>query len=143
MAGTCAELAGLRAELDACASGKRARTESVRRFLTLLSERSERDSARAAAHGLALLSSASARSAMAEEERLLVYEQVAIAAADSGDVTGAEQCVKHLERAFPGSIRAGRLRGMVLEASGDLAAAREKYATFAPPLRILTYLAHS
>ncbi|KAF9290745.1 ER membrane complex subunit 2 [Mortierella alpina] len=57
----------------------------------------------------------------------LVYEQVAIAALDTGDDVLAQKCIQALEDKFPGSARVRRLHGMQLEAAGKLTEAGEIY----------------
>ena len=50
----------------------------------------------------------------------LVHEQVAIAALDCGDVDLARTLIIKIDAAFPESLRAAMLKGMLFEAMGDL-----------------------
>ncbi|KAI8448840.1 hypothetical protein BY996DRAFT_4590450 [Phakopsora pachyrhizi] len=56
-----------------------------------------------------------------------IYEQVAIAALDTGRLELATKAIKRLESRFPGSTRVSILHGMLLEARGDLITAKEYY----------------
>lgn len=118
------EVAALKAEIS---SAKKTSMNSVRRLLTLMRETQRKDAQLVSTHGDAFLKSSAIKS-VPDEERFLIYEQVAIAACECGDVEVADRCVSRLESRFPGSIRAGRLRGMVEEASGDIDGARATYA---------------
>ncbi|KAK6804818.1 hypothetical protein RDI58_002602 [Solanum bulbocastanum] len=68
-------------------------------------------------HGLSILNDSKKRSALGPEEWTL-YEQVAVAAMDCQSIDVAKDCIKVLQRKFPGSKRVGRLEAMLLEARG-------------------------
>lgn len=57
-----------------------------------------------------------------------MYEQICVAALDSGDVNLANECITLLLKKFPDSSRVGRLLGMQKEQSGEYEAALEIYA---------------
>ncbi|KAJ1919823.1 tetratricopeptide repeat domain-containing protein [Mycoemilia scoparia] len=61
------------------------------------------------------------------EDAWLAYEQICVAACDTGKIQLAKICVEELEKKFPGSLRVLRLNGMILEASKDLPGAEAIY----------------
>lgn len=56
-----------------------------------------------------------------------VYEQVAVAAVDLGNVQLAKSVIQRLESKFPESPRVAVLHGMLMEAQGDILGAKEFY----------------
>lgn len=79
-------------------------------------------------HGVAILNDPKKRSALGPEEWTL-YEQVAIAAMDCQNLDVAKECIKSLQRKFPGSKRVGRLEAMLLEANGQWVEAEKAYSS--------------
>lgn len=57
-----------------------------------------------------------------------VYEQICVAALDTGDANLANECIVLLLKKFPDSARVGRLVGMQKEQAGEFEAALEIYA---------------
>ena len=100
----------------------------MRAYLALLRETARGDAEAVSALGPAFFAGNVKSKAVPEEELYLVAEQVAIACCETGRLKDAEMAVTHLEGRFPGSIRAGRLRGMLEEAAGDIDGARATYA---------------
>lgn len=54
-------------------------------------------------------------------------EQYAIAALDHGEVGVAKEQLESLQKQFPGSVRVGRIQGMVHEAQGQWTEALKVY----------------
>ncbi|XAR63615.1 hypothetical protein NMG60_11023620 [Bertholletia excelsa] len=79
-------------------------------------------------HGLSILNDPKKRSSIGPEEWTL-YEQVAIAAMDCQCLDIAKDCIKVLQKQFPGSKRVGRLEAMLLEAKGSWAEAEKAYSS--------------
>lgn len=79
-------------------------------------------------HGLSILNDSKNRSALGPEEWTL-YEQVAVAAMDCQSIDVAKDCIKVLQRKFPGSKRVGRLEVMLLEARGLWSQAENAYSS--------------
>ncbi|PHT41122.1 hypothetical protein CQW23_19976 [Capsicum baccatum] len=79
-------------------------------------------------HGLSILNDSKKRSALGPEEWTL-YEQVAVAAMDCQSIDVAKDCIKVLQRKFPGSKRVGRLEAMLLEARGLWSEAENAYSS--------------
>lgn len=78
-------------------------------------------------YGLSILNDPSQRSALGPDEWTL-YEQVATAAMDCQCTDVAKDCIKVLQKKFPGSKRVGRLEAMLLEAKGSWAEADKAYS---------------
>ena len=57
-----------------------------------------------------------------------LYEQISIAALDTGDTNIANECIALLMKKFPDSARVGRLLGMQLEQAGQYEGALEVYS---------------
>jgi tetratricopeptide (TPR) repeat protein len=57
-----------------------------------------------------------------------LYEQISIAALDTGDTNISNECITLLMKKFPESARVGRLLGMQLEQAGKYEGALEVYA---------------
>ncbi|KAG6505649.1 hypothetical protein ZIOFF_038014 [Zingiber officinale] len=109
-------------------------------YLCLVRKLKPRRSDKVLKHGLAILNDPKARSNLGGEEWTL-YEQVAFAAFDCQQHNVAKvfslslplplhmcDCVAVLSKEFPGSLRVGRLEGMLLEAENSWAEAEKVYA---------------
>ncbi|XP_042458968.1 ER membrane protein complex subunit 2-A-like [Zingiber officinale] len=96
-------------------------------YLCLVRKLKARRSEKVLKHGLAILNDPTVRSKLGGEEWTL-YEQVAFAAFDCQQHNVAKDCIAVLSKEFPGSLRVGRLEGMLLEAKGALAEAEKVYA---------------
>ncbi|XP_042391367.1 ER membrane protein complex subunit 2-like [Zingiber officinale] len=96
-------------------------------YLCLVHKLKPRRSDKVLKHGLAILNDPKARSNLGGEEWTL-YEQVAFAAFDCQQHNVAKDCVAVLSKEFPGSLRVGRLEGMLLEAENSWAEAEKVYA---------------
>ncbi|WOL05436.1 ER membrane protein complex subunit 2-A-like [Canna indica] len=96
-------------------------------YLCLVRKLKARRSEKVLNHGLTILNDPKARSRLGREEWTL-YEQVAIAAMDCQQYDIAKDCIAVLSKEFPGSIRVGRLEGLLLEAKGSWAEAENAYA---------------
>ncbi|KAL0927579.1 hypothetical protein M5K25_001763 [Dendrobium thyrsiflorum] len=96
-------------------------------YLCLVRKLKARRSEKVLRHGLFILNSPIARSKLGGEEWTL-YEQVAVAAMDCHRNDIANDCIEALSKKFPGSIRVGRLKGMLLEAKGAWPDAEKIYA---------------
>ncbi|KAG5626327.1 hypothetical protein H5410_011545 [Solanum commersonii] len=79
-------------------------------------------------HGFSILNDSKKRSALGPEEWTL-YEQVSVAAMDCQSIDVAKDCIKVLQRKFPGSKRVGRLEAMLLEARGLWSEAENAYSS--------------
>ncbi|XP_059312220.1 uncharacterized protein LOC132063607 [Lycium ferocissimum] len=79
-------------------------------------------------HGLSILNDSKKRSALGHQEWTL-YEQVAVAAMDCQSIDVAKDCIKVLQKKFPGSKRVGRLEAMLLEARGLWSEAESAYSS--------------
>ncbi|PKA50125.1 hypothetical protein AXF42_Ash019644 [Apostasia shenzhenica] len=96
-------------------------------YLCLVQKLGARRSEKVLKHGLSILNDPRARSRLGVEEWTL-YEQVAIAALDCQQIDVAKECIAALSMKFPGSIRVGKLEGMLLEAKEAWADAEKAYA---------------
>ncbi|PKU72249.1 ER membrane protein complex subunit 2-A [Dendrobium catenatum] len=96
-------------------------------YLCLVRKLKARRSEKVLRHGIFILNSHIARSKLGGEEWTL-YEQVAVAAMDCHRNDIANDCIEALSKKFPGSIRVGRLKGMLLEAKGAWPDAEKIYA---------------
>ncbi|KAK4379059.1 hypothetical protein RND71_000921 [Anisodus tanguticus] len=97
-------------------------------YLCLVHELKLRRSDMVLKHGLSILNDNKKRSALGPEEWTL-YEQVAVAAMDCQSIDVAKDCIKVLQRKFPGSKRVGRLEAMLLEARGLWSEAENAYSS--------------
>ncbi|XP_031128633.1 ER membrane protein complex subunit 2-like [Ipomoea triloba] len=97
-------------------------------YLCLVRKLKLRRSDKVLKHGLSLLNDSKTRSGLGAEEWTL-YEQVAIAAMDCQCLDVAKDCIKVLQKKFPGSKRVGRLEAMLLEAKGLWAEAGKAYSS--------------
>uniref|UniRef100_A0A7N0TA71 ER membrane protein complex subunit 2 n=1 Tax=Kalanchoe fedtschenkoi TaxID=63787 RepID=A0A7N0TA71_KALFE len=97
-------------------------------YLCLIRKLKVRRSDKVVKHGLTILNDVKQRSALGPDEWTL-YEQVAVAAMDCQCLEVAKECVKALQKKFPGSKRVGRLEGMLLEAKGAWAEAEKAYSS--------------
>lgn len=95
-------------------------------YLCLVRKLKARRSEKVLKHGLFILNNPRARSKLGEEEWTL-YEQVAFAAMDCSRNDIAKDCIETLLKKFPGSIRVGRLQGMLYEANGAWSEAEKVY----------------
>ncbi|ONK80223.1 uncharacterized protein A4U43_C01F15280 [Asparagus officinalis] len=95
-------------------------------YLCLVRKLKARRSDKVLKHGLSILNDHRARSKLGGEEWTL-YEQVAIAAMDCQRVDIAKDCIAELRKQFPGSMRVGRLEGMLLEVKGAWPEAEKAY----------------
>ncbi|KNZ44004.1 uncharacterized protein VP01_960g1 [Puccinia sorghi] len=75
----------------------------------------------------AVILGASVRASRLADDIWTVYEQIAVAALDTGDVQLAKTVIQRLEGKFPNSARVTVLHGMFLEAQGDLLGAKSFY----------------
>ncbi|URD72282.1 Tetratricopeptide repeat protein [Musa troglodytarum] len=96
-------------------------------YLCLVRKLKARRSDKVLKHGLSILNDHRARSSLGAEEWTL-YEQVAFAAMDCQQYDVAKDCIAVLSKQFPGSIRIGRIEGMLLESKGAWAEAEKVYA---------------
>ncbi|CAL9145887.1 uncharacterized protein LOC135628169 [Musa acuminata AAA Group] len=96
-------------------------------YLCLVRKLKARRSNKVLKHGLSILNDHRARSKLGAEEWTL-YEQVAFAAMDCQQYDVAKDCIAVLTKQFPGSIRIGRVEGMLLESKGAWAEAEKVYA---------------
>ncbi|CAG9463360.1 unnamed protein product [Pedinophyceae sp. YPF-701] len=99
--------------------------KDAREFLLLCRELQARRSQDVHKYGRIVLDAFSSK--FAEEERLLVQEQVLVAACDVGAAADARRELAKLQKRWPGSLRVRKLEGMVLEAEGKAEAAAELY----------------
>ncbi|KAM7250188.1 hypothetical protein ACFE04_022071 [Oxalis oulophora] len=97
-------------------------------YLTLVRKLKVRRSDKVLKHGLSILNNSSKRSNLGPDEWTL-YEQVAVAAMDCQCVDVAKDCIKVLQKKFPGSKRVGRLEAMFLEATGSWTEAQKAYSS--------------
>ncbi|KAL7239281.1 hypothetical protein ACSBR2_005229 [Camellia fascicularis] len=97
-------------------------------YLCLVRKLKLRRSDKVLKHGLSILNDPTKRSTLGSEEWTL-YEQVAIAAMDCQCLDVAKDCIKVLQKKFPGSKRVGRLEAMLLEAKGSWAEAEVAYSS--------------
>ncbi|XP_051147433.1 uncharacterized protein LOC127262674 isoform X2 [Andrographis paniculata] len=97
-------------------------------YLSLVRKLKLRRSDKVLKHGVSILNDPKKRSALGPEEWTL-YEQVAVAAMDCQQLDVAKECMKSLQRKFPGSKRVGRLEAMMLEAKGVWAEAEKAYSS--------------
>lgn len=97
-------------------------------YLCLVRKLRVRRSDKVLKHGLSILNDPKKRSGLGPEEWTL-YEQVAVAAMDCQCLDVAKECIKVLQKKFPGSKRVGRLEGMLLEAKGSWAEAEKAYSS--------------
>ncbi|KNF02995.1 hypothetical protein PSTG_03944 [Puccinia striiformis f. sp. tritici PST-78] len=67
------------------------------------------------------------RSGQLGDDLWTIYEQIAMAAVDVGNVELAKTVIQQLENKFPNSARVTVLHGMLMEAQGDLLAAKSFY----------------
>jgi len=75
----------------------------------------------------AVILGASGRASRLADDIWTVYEQIAVAALDTGDVQLAKTVIQRLEAKFPNSARVTVLHGMFLESQGDLVGAKSFY----------------
>mmetsp|Transcript_35701 Transcript_35701/g.112667 ORF Transcript_35701/g.112667 Transcript_35701/m.112667 type:complete len:312 (-) Transcript_35701:64-999(-) len=120
------DLEKLEAELQG-SEPKRARPDTIRRYLKAVRDLKVRKSHIVALYGAELLRNAGTRSSLPSEELWLCYEAVAIAACDAKALPLAYSCAQALEKNFPDSCRAGRVKGMLLEADGKFQEAEKLY----------------
>ncbi|KAI8555936.1 hypothetical protein RHMOL_Rhmol05G0214500 [Rhododendron molle] len=97
-------------------------------YLCLVRKLKLRRSDKVLKHGLSILNDPGKRSSLGPEEWTL-YEQVAIAAMDCQCLDVAKDCIKVLQKRFPGSKRVGKLEAMILEAKGSWAEAEKAYSS--------------
>ncbi|KAL3843989.1 hypothetical protein ACJIZ3_001392 [Penstemon smallii] len=97
-------------------------------YLSLVRKLKLRRSDKVLKHGCSILNDSKKRSALGSEEWTL-YEQVAIAAMDCQRLDLAKDCIKVLQKKFPGSKRVGRLEAMLLEAKELWAEAEKAYSS--------------
>lgn len=119
------ERLSLLAEIESVPASKAPSQTSIRRYLKLVREQRTRESESVAKWGSLLLRKY--RRLLAEEELWLVQEQVAMAALDCHSLALAASCMKAISRQFPDSVRAKRLKGMYMEATGNLDLAEAIY----------------
>ncbi|OMJ26366.1 ER membrane protein complex subunit 2 [Smittium culicis] len=74
-------------------------------------------------------------------EACIIFEQVAIASMEVGDLDTANLCIEKLVAEFPDSLRINRLECMLCEAKGDYSAALEGYENILAldPANLLVY----
>lgn len=97
-------------------------------YLCLVRKLKLRRSDKVLKHGLSILNDPKKRSSIGTEEWTL-FEQVAVAAMDCQCLDVAKDCIRVLQKRFPGSKRVGRLEGMLLEAKGSWAEAEKAYSS--------------
>jgi tetratricopeptide (TPR) repeat protein len=97
-------------------------------YLTLVRKLKVRRSDHVLKHGLSILNDSKKRSTLGPDEWTL-YEQVAVAAMDCHCVDVAKDCIKVLQKKFPGSKRVGRLEAMLLESKGSWSEAEKAYSS--------------
>ncbi|CAM8888453.1 unnamed protein product [Rhodiola kirilowii] len=97
-------------------------------YLCIVRKLKVRRSDKVVKHGLSILNDPKKRSGLGPEVWTL-YEQVAIAAMDCQCLDVAKECVKALQKKFPGSNRVGKLEAMLLEAKGAWAEAEKAYSS--------------
>ncbi|GAX84373.1 hypothetical protein CEUSTIGMA_g11795.t1 [Chlamydomonas eustigma] len=95
------------------------------KYLKISRELKIRDSQVVARYGSILLRNY--KNILAEEEKWLVHEQVAVASLDCGAIPFATDLIRAVARRFPESSRTRRLQGMFWEASGNPEKAIEIY----------------
>ncbi|THG09639.1 hypothetical protein TEA_022171 [Camellia sinensis var. sinensis] len=113
-------------------------------YLCLVRKLKLRRSDKVLKHGLSILNDPTKRSTLGSEGtnsplvspsvsihgmEWTLYEQVAIAAMDCQCLDVAKDCIKVLQKKFPGSKRVGRLEAMLLEAKGSWAEAEIAYSS--------------
>ncbi|CAD7698419.1 unnamed protein product [Ostreobium quekettii] len=105
-------------EIENAPANRAPSEKSIRRYLRIVREQRTRESESVAKWGAVLLRKY--RRVLPEEELWLVQEQVAMAALDCHALSVAATCMKAISRQFPDSVRAKRLKGMYMEATGNL-----------------------
>ncbi|KAG7556790.1 Tetratricopeptide repeat-containing domain [Arabidopsis suecica] len=97
-------------------------------YLCLVRNLKIRRSEKVLKHGSSILNDPKKRSALGPDEWTL-NEQVAIAAMDCQCLDVAQNCVKALQKKFPGSKRVGSLEALLLESKGLWGEAEEAYSS--------------
>ncbi|CAL9231855.1 unnamed protein product [Arabidopsis halleri] len=97
-------------------------------YLCLVRDLKIRRSEKVLKHGSSILNDPRKRSALGPDEWTL-NEQVATAAMDCQCLGVAQNCIKALQKKFPGSKRVGRLEALLLEAKGLWGEAEEAYSS--------------